>query len=211
MIRRRLLVPAFTSLTVGVTTAALVLVPSTFAGSDTLGGHPASVTAAVHAPGPDHGKQWHAAWRAAPQQPREGSPSDVGMEDQTVRMVVHSDLGGRKVRVRLSNAYGAQPVHIGSVSVALRLSGPTVNRDTGHVVRFDGQRSFSIPVGHEAVSDPVPLRVRRGQDLAVSVYFPEETGPTTWHYEAEATTYLSVPGDWTTEPGGSPYQTITPS
>jgi lysophospholipase L1-like esterase len=55
------------------------------------------------------------------------------------------------------------------------------------------------------------MTVYRHRSLTVSVFLPNPTGPTTWHYEAETTSYISTAGDWTREPGGSPFQTIVPS
>ncbi len=65
------------------------------------------------------GQHWVATWAAAPQQPvviappppGSQSPGPVfqelkGFHDQTVRMVVRVSLGGRRIRVRLSNAQG---------------------------------------------------------------------------------------------------------
>jgi lysophospholipase L1-like esterase len=82
---------------------------------------------------------------------------------------------------------------------------------TDRVVTFGGQDSVTIPVGDEVVSDPVAMRVGEEQDLVISEFLPQATGPTTWHFEAESTSYISQPGDWTAEPGGSPYQTEIPS
>lgn len=154
---------------------------------------------------------WTAAWRAAAQQPQASGVSSTGFADQTVRMVIHSDVTGNSVRIRLSNAYGTQPVTIGSVSVAKRTTGPDFAAGSRRTVTFGLQGSVTIPVGQEVASDPVKLAVQRDQDLVVSLFFPAATGPTTWHFEAEATTYISQPGDWTAQPGGSPFQTITPS
>jgi lysophospholipase L1-like esterase len=137
--------------------------------------------------------------------------STTGFTDQTVRMVIHSDVTGNSVRIRLSNAYGTQPVTIGSVTVAKHTTGPDYSSASRRTVTFGFQGSVTIPIGQEVISDPVKLAVQRDQDLVVSLFFPVATGPTTWHFEAEATTYISQPGDWTAEPGGSPYQTITPS
>lgn len=156
-------------------------------------------------------KTWTAAWRAAAQQPSTSGPSSTGFSNQTVRMVIHSDASGSSLRIRLSNAYGTQPLTVGSVSVAKHTTGPDFAKASRRTVSFDSQGSVTIPTGEEVVSDPVRLAVQRDEDLVVSVFLPTATGPTTWHFEAEATTYISQPGDWTAEPGGSPYQTITPS
>src|SRR5512138_1086034 len=74
----------------------------------------------VHAQ--DH---WVTTWVAAPQQARAGGPPGAAaapttFNDQTIRMIVRTSLGGRRVRVTLSNAYGNTPLKIGAAHVALR-------------------------------------------------------------------------------------------
>ena len=170
------------------------------------------VAAAVngHEPRAKPNTDWVAGWRAAAQPPMSGV-SETGFSNQTVRMVIRADATGNELRVRLSNAYGAHPVAIGSISIAKHASGPGTVKDSRRAVTVDRNADFSIPVGAEVVSDPIRLPVTRGEDLVVSVFLPQATGPATWHRWAEATTYISEPGDWTSEPGGSPYQTTTPS
>ena len=160
---------------------------------------------------PWHRSRWSAAWRAAPTLPDTSGPSQAGISNQTVRMNVWPTAGGQALRVRLSNAYGSAPLTLGAVTVAEPMAGSTVNGRTLHQVTFGGSRPVTIPVGQEVVSDPVAMTVRRHQSITISVFLPNPTGPTTWHFEAETTSYISTPGDWTREPGGSPYQTIVPS
>ena len=166
---------------------------------------------AVAAAAQAHRAAWQAAWRASPQQPFPTGVSNDGFTDQTVRMRIRAAANGQRLRIRLSNAYGASPVRIDAATVAVHRSGPTVSGRSLRRVTFHGDRSVTLPVGGEIRSDGVAMHVARGQSLDVSLHFPAATGPTTWHYEAESTTYISTPGDWTREPGGSPYQTETPS
>ena len=49
---------------------------------------------------------WVATWSASPQSA--GAPLQIS--GQTIRQIVHTSLGGRRVRVRLSNAYGQSPL-----------------------------------------------------------------------------------------------------
>jgi lysophospholipase L1-like esterase len=158
-----------------------------------------------------HGLPWSAAWRAAPTLPDASGPSHDGIGNQTVRMNVWPTVGGQMLRVRLSNAYGSAPLTLANVTVADPQAGSTVDARSLHHVTFGGAQSVTIPVGQEVVSDPVSMTVHRHRSIAVSVFAPNPTGPTTWHYEAETTSYISTPGDWTSEPGGSPFQTIVPS
>jgi hypothetical protein len=142
-------------------------------------------------------EHWVATWRAAPQQPMSSGTSQTGLDDETVRMVIHTTVGGGALRLRFSNEYGSQPVTIGKVDVALHKFSSALVDGSEHVVTFGGQDSVTIPVGDEVVSDPVSMRVGEEQDLVISEFFPQGTGPTTWHFEAESTSYISQPGDWT--------------
>ncbi|HMF59137.1 MAG TPA: SGNH/GDSL hydrolase family protein, partial [Vicinamibacterales bacterium] len=118
-------------------------------------------------------------------------------EDQTIRHVVHVSVGGRRVRVRLSNTFGAAPLLIGSAHVALHGDGASIVPGSDRTLTFSGQPSITIPTGALALSDPVNLDVPARGDLAVSVYVPENTGPATFHESSEETAYISAPGDFT--------------
>ena len=69
-----------------------------------------------------HETSWVATWAASPQ--RAGAP--VIFNRQTVRQILHVSLGGHRLRVRLSNAYGDQPLVIGSARVALPGGGAAI-------------------------------------------------------------------------------------
>ena len=77
--------------------------------------------------GADH---WVATWGAspAPQLPdaAQMEKSKLVFENQTIREIVHTSIGGDSLRVRLSNAYASEPVVIGSAHIALRESGPAI-------------------------------------------------------------------------------------
>ncbi|BCJ31625.1 SGNH/GDSL hydrolase family protein [Actinocatenispora sera] len=156
-------------------------------------------------------QEWRAGWRAAPQPPVASGPSHDGFTNRTVRMVVRPTVSGPAVRIRLSNRYGTAALRVGRVAVAEQDTGPIVVAATQRAATFVGAGTVTIPAGEEVVSDPVPVRARAGRHLVVSVYLTGPTGPATWHNKAQATSYVSGGGDWATEPGGSPYQAITPS
>ena len=66
--------------------------------------------------------------------------------------------GGARLRLRVSNRFGAAPLEVDRVTVARRLSGPRLVAGSLRAVRFGGRRGLTIPRGAEAVSDPVRLR-----------------------------------------------------
>lgn len=63
---------------------------------------------------------WVTTWGASPVAPLPANTTNPGFTNQTVRLVVHTSLGGREVRVRLSNAFGTESLVIGAAHVAIR-------------------------------------------------------------------------------------------
>jgi lysophospholipase L1-like esterase len=123
-------------------------------------------------------------------------PND-GFENQTVRMIVHTTIGGHRVRVRVSNAFGATPLTVGAAHVALRSSGSAIVPASDRPLTFSGRPAITIPAGAEVLSDAVDLDVPQSGDLAISIYAPAKTGPATSHSTGLHTTYISGPGDFT--------------
>ena len=124
-------------------------------------------------------------------------PSLSGLNNQTIRMVARTSIGGDTVRIRLSHAFGASSVTIGAARIAIRASGAGIVPDTDRVLTFSGKTSATLYGGQLLVSDPVRLGVKPLSDLAVSLYFPAETGPPTGHTFGLRPTYVSGPGDFT--------------
>ena len=114
--------------------------------------------------------------------------------DETVRMVVRTSVGGRRLRLTLSNALGVEPVRIGAVHVALRARESATVSGSDRVVTFGGRASFTIQPGALVVSDAVDLAVPALTELAVSLYVPDDTASATAHELGLNTTYVA-PGN----------------
>jgi lysophospholipase L1-like esterase len=112
-------------------------------------------------------------------------------------MIVRASMGGREVRVRLSNAIGAPAVAIGAARVALRDTGSAIRPATDRALTFGGRPSATLYAGQVLVSDPVRLDVPPLADLAVSVYVAGDSVPTTAHLFGLRPTYVSAEGDHT--------------
>src|SRR5665213_2630424 len=89
--------------------------------------------------------------------PRTDVPTTL--EDQTVRMVVHTSIGGHRVRIQLSNAIGKNPVTFGAAHIALRKSASEVVDGTDRTLTFGGKPTVTVRAGVIVVSDPVDLEV----------------------------------------------------
>ncbi|MBG0565228.1 SGNH/GDSL hydrolase family protein [Actinoplanes aureus] len=123
---------------------------------------------------------WVATWAAVPTTIPPGDP--LVLADQTVRHVVHTSIGGDQLRIRLTNEFGATPLRIGEVHVAVR-DGSGASTDavagTDRRVTFGGRGAVTVPAGAPLVSDPVRLPIKGGTDLVVSIHLPESTPVTT--------------------------------
>jgi len=112
-------------------------------------------------------------------------------EDQTVRMVVRSSIGGRRVRIELSNMLGAKPVEIGAAHIAKYKGDGAILEGSDRALTFGGLSSFTIQPGVLVVSDPVDIEVGPLSDLAVSLYLPQDTGAPTSHMLGLRTAYIA--------------------
>jgi lysophospholipase L1-like esterase len=150
-------------------TAALTLAGSSLAGAS-YGGHDAD---------------WVGTWATAVTHGDATGSTNTGLTDQSVRLLVRPTVGGDRIRIRLSNIYGEKTVTVAAATVAKpnkatpQLS--DVDPATVRTLTFNGAGSASMLKGSELLSDPVNLRIGTLDDLVVSLYFQENTGPTTFH------------------------------
>ena len=144
---------------------------------------------------------WVTTWTASPQ-PTWGDdfafPTNVPpvLADQTVRQVLRIGLGGRRLRLVLSNDYGREPLAIGAVRVALAGTASAIAPGSDRAVLFDGKPRATVPPGAPLVSDPVDLGVAPLARLSVSVWLPGRAATATFHWDGRASAWI-VAGDQT--------------
>lgn len=147
------------------------------------------LSAATAAP-PTH---WVASWGAAQQVPE--PHNELAAQywlDATLRQIVHLSLGGARLRVRISNAFGTEPLVVEAAGIArARAAGDvTVDATSVRPLTFDGRATVTIPAGGEYYSDPVALALPPGADLAVSLYFKAPPARQTGHPGSRATSFV---------------------
>lgn len=150
------------------------------------------------APAPPSGPPAAAAAPVPPPGGRGGLPP-VTISNQTVRQIVRVSVGGDRVRVVLSNAFGTAPIEIGAAHVALRDHDALVKASSVKPLTFGGSTTGRIVPGATIVSDAVSLTVPAVSDLVVDLFLPGELGtgpsPVTTHNGASQTNYLSAAGN----------------
>ena len=172
------------------------------------------------AQGPGPGEHWVGTWSTSevgrpqtPRRPRPGpppfmanqcppalqpAPTFMHFSNQTLRQIVHTSIGGSRVRVVLSNRYGTAPLAIGAAHLALRDKDSEIQPASARPLTFSGKPTFTIPPGAIAYSDPVNLTVPQMGDLAIDLYLPGNTdtpAPLTMHAGAFQTNYVSQTGN----------------
>jgi len=152
-------------------------------------------------------RNWVAAWSSAPGDPGPntidaifGNDHSRSFENQTIREIAHVSVGGKRVRVRLSNAFGTAPLRIGAARVALRRTAAATWPASDRRLTFSGNASIVVPVGAVAVSDAVDLDVPGASDVAVSIYLPGATEPATYRETTLQTSYITGTGNFTSAP-----------
>lgn len=142
--------------------------------------------------GDDHRQRWITTWTTS----NAASDRPEIFNNQTIREIVHTTIGGASIRIRLSNTFGTRAVRFDVVCVGLEKDGANLVARSSRDVTFGGSRSTTIPEGAEVLSDPVSLSVGPGQNLALSLFSAVETGPATVHGAAFQTNYVSDPGNF---------------
>lgn len=145
---------------------------------------------------------WVATWGTA--MVEAGSKDAPDLSGQTLRLIVHSSVGGSQTRIWLSNRFGTVPLHVGAAHIALSAeANPDVVQNatadmsgiasgTDRALTFNGSPSVVIPPGATIVSDAAALKVPALSDIAVSLYFPDPTLGTTMHGGAQQISYAAT-------------------
>jgi lysophospholipase L1-like esterase len=135
------------------------------------------------------GKQWIGTWATASQPFLPNSLQSY--KNQSLRLIVHTSAGGRKVRIRISNTYGDGPLLIGGAHIARRTAATEIDPRSDRMLKFHGKSSTTVAAGSMVVSDPVELEVPALSDLAISLFLPQRTEAKTSHSMAKQTSYVS--------------------
>ncbi|GIM95345.1 SGNH/GDSL hydrolase family protein [Paractinoplanes toevensis] len=157
-------------------------------------------------------RRWVHTWVAMPQLTEPGNlpPAPFTGEssvlvDTTLRQTVHITIGGPRVRVRFSNAFGGAALPITAAVIGRPTDGlagvPGVVPGSLRPLTFGGRPGTVVPIGAQVVSDPVDLAVHTGENLSITVYLAsgQATLNLTSHPGSRTTSYL-VQGDQHTAP-----------
>jgi lysophospholipase L1-like esterase len=142
--------------------------------------------------GPD--PHWVGTWAASPQLTEERNlpPEEPGFSDTTLRQVAHVSLGGHRLRVRFSNAFGERALTLRSVHIARSTGGSAIDVKTARALTFHGRPSVTIPAGALMVSDPLDFDLASLSEVAVTVHVRGAPVGVTGHPGSRTTSYFQA-------------------
>jgi lysophospholipase L1-like esterase len=138
---------------------------------------------------------WTGSWAAAPVALPTSMNANPG--GTTYRDIVHLSLGGKAIRLRISNEFGSTPLAVASVHVALSAGADVTQSGTDHVVTFGGVASVTLPAGAVVVSDSIAMPVQPLSSLAISLFVPAQMGATLTYHQLAVSTNYAAAGDLT--------------
>lgn len=102
----------------------------------------------------------------------------VAFFNTTIRQTVRLSIGTKKfLRIRLSNAFGSEPLSIAQTTLALATENqsgiPGIQLQTIQTVSFGGSESTTIPAGALMVSDAIKFgfSLQSHTVLSISIFF----------------------------------------
>lgn len=104
---------------------------------------------------------WVSTWGQAHTDTSHMSPQ---FKDNTMRLAIVNCMKGSQVRLRIANQTGKKPYTILQAAVQREMEEQVP-------VTFSGNASLEVQVGEEIYSDPVPLTVKPGELIVISMAF----------------------------------------
>ncbi len=157
--------------------------------------------------GPARSRRWIHSWVSMPQLTEPGNlppapftGAAAVLVDTTLRQTVRLSIGGPRLRVRFSNAFGGAPLPITAAAVALPAAGQAgvsaISPGTSRALTFGGHPSTVVPPGAQVVSDPVEMPVAPLTNLTVTTYLAAgQAGLNLTSHPGSRTTTHLVNGD----------------
>ncbi len=140
---------------------------------------------------------WVGTWGTAPQLvERHNNPPSPGLANNSLRQIVQVSIGGKKVRLKLTNEFSQETTEIKAVELAIaKTAGSSSEIDEKSTVSltFDGKASVEIPAGGKAVSDPINFKIGTRQNVAITIHYGSASSTSvSGHPGSRTTSYLKA-------------------
>lgn len=136
-------------------------------------------------------ENWVGTWACAQMQVEPNNmPPAPGLSENTLRQIIRVSIGGKRMRLRLSNIFSDQPTVLKSVSIANVVNAPIIDLKTQKVLRFNGNSEITIIPEQEVFSDAFDFELQPGQLLAITIHYGATSVKTSGHPGSRTTSYI---------------------
>ena len=154
---------------------------------------------------------WVATWGAAMLTAgADQTPTKPALSGSTVRQQIRVSLGGKKLRLVISNEYGATDLEIESLKIA-KLPDPSdysADLSTEAALTVGGEESFTVPAGERVTTDELDYEFAPLEDLAITMKLGSAPSTITCHTASRCSTWVAE-GDHVSGNDFGTYQEMT--
>ena len=142
-------------------------------------------------------RDWVTTWATALQiaEPHNNPPAP-GLAGNSFRQIVQVSIGGKSLRLHLSNLFNEDETEILGVEIARAATmgaSPEILPGSTVELTFGGRRSFTMAPGEEVVSDPVRFKLAERENLAVTIHYGKISATRlTGHPGSRTTSYIAA-------------------
>ena len=137
---------------------------------------------------------WVGTWGTAPQLvERHNNPPAPGLTNNSLRQIVQVSIGGKKVRLKLTNEFSTEPTEIKAIELSIaKTAGSSSEIDEASTVSltFDGKQSVTIPAGGMIVSDAVKFPIGNRENVAITIHYGKTSPSVSGHPGSRTSSYL---------------------
>lgn len=117
-------------------------------------------------------ESWVATWATAPEAAAKADmPQKTTLSNSSIRQTVHVSIGGKIMRVKLSNQHSCKLLEIKSVYIANPVEGTDINSSSAEYLEFSGSKSIAIQPGQIVWSDPINYELKPLQYLSITINY----------------------------------------
>ena len=140
------------------------------------------------------GGHWVGTWGTAPQLvERHNNPPAPGLTNNSLREIVQVSIGGKKVRLKLTNEFSTEATEIKAVELAIAKtagSSSEIDEATTVSLTFNGESGVTIPANGTVISDAVNFKMGDRQNVAITIHYGSASPSVSGHPGSRTTSYL---------------------
>jgi lysophospholipase L1-like esterase len=140
--------------------------------------------------------EWIGTWATAPQLVEtNNNPPSPYLANNSLRQIVQVSVGGKQLRLKLTNEYSNQSTEIKSVDIALAKTAGSksdIIEETRQTLTFNGKQSLTMNAGGRATSDPIDFVFDDRANIAITIHFGQVSSTNvTGHPGSRTTSYIA--------------------